>query len=43
MMDRFFQRSDLAAYRDVAAGFLVLQRRADGTITPTETIVLVRA
>jgi hypothetical protein len=44
VMDRFFQRSDLAnAYRDVAAGFLVLQRRAQGTITPTETIVLVRA
>ncbi|MFD8377478.1 NACHT domain-containing protein [Streptomyces sp. NPDC059679] len=44
VMDRFFQRPDLAdAYRDVAAGFLVLQRRAEGTITPTETIVLVRA
>ncbi|MGO4422669.1 hypothetical protein AB4Z54_29200, partial [Streptomyces sp. MCAF7] len=44
VMDRFFERADLAdAYRDVAAGFLVLQRRAEGTITPTETIVLVRA
>ncbi|NUS85086.1 MAG: hypothetical protein HOY75_20725, partial [Streptomyces sp.] len=44
VMDRFFHQPMLVGlYRDVAAGFLVLQRRADGTIPPTETIVLVRA
>ncbi|MDW6062868.1 NACHT domain-containing protein [Streptomyces sp. FXJ1.4098] len=44
VMDRFFHQPMLVGlYRDVAAGFLVLQRRAEGTIAPTETIVLVRA
>ncbi|MES4901855.1 MULTISPECIES: NACHT domain-containing protein [unclassified Streptomyces] len=44
VMDRFLPQSVLAdAYREVAAGFLALQRRADGTAPPTETLVLVRA
>ncbi|MEU0923383.1 NACHT domain-containing protein [Streptomyces malaysiensis] len=30
-------------YRNLAVGFLVLERRAEGTITPNETIMLVRA
>lgn len=30
-------------YRNLAVGFLVLARRTEGTITPNETITLVRA
>lgn len=30
-------------YRNIAVGLLVLERRAEGTIVPNETIRLVRA